>query len=191
MTPSAAEELLSKYVKGETLLRHCKTVGVAMRHFAEKYGEDADYWESVGILHDIDFEVAPEAHCVKCAEILAAEKADHPGIDDQMVHAIQSHGWNICCDVEPTHRMEKVLYTVDELTGLIFACAMARPSKSVDDMEVKSVTKKFKSLNFAAACNREVIRKGAELMGVELNDVIQDCILAMRTRPAALGLGSV
>lgn len=187
MNPETATELLQKYVKGETLLRHCKTVGIAMRYFAEKYGEDADYWESVGILHDIDFEVAPDKHCTKCVEIFDAEKANYPQIDDQLVHAVQSHGWNITVDVKPEHIMEKVLYTVDELTGLIFACAMARPSKSVTDMEVKSVTKKFKALNFAAGCNREVIKAGAGLMGVELNEIIQDCILAMRTKHEEIG----
>lgn len=187
MKPETAFELLSKYVKGETLLRHCKTVGIAMRYFAEKYGEDADYWESVGILHDIDYEQHPDAHCSACVEIFNGEKASYPDIDDQMIHAVQSHGWNITVDVAPVHIMEKVLYTVDELTGLIFACAMARPSKSVSDMEVKSVTKKFKALNFAAACNRDVIKNGADMMGVELNQVIQDCIMAMRTKHEEIG----
>ena len=187
MKPQTAFELLGKYVKGQTLLRHCKTVGVTMRYFAQKYGEDADYWESVGILHDIDFEVAPDAHCTKCVEIFATEKANYLEIDDQLVHAVQSHGWNITVDVKPVHIMEKVLYTVDELTGLIFACAMARPSKSVTDMEVKSVTKKFKDKAFAAGCSRDVIRTGAELMGVELNEIIQDCILAMRTKHEEIG----
>lgn len=187
MNPDTAFKLLQKYVHGETLLRHCKTVGTAMRYFAEKYGESPDYWESVGILHDIDFEVAPDSHCTKCLEIFSAEKPNYPEIDEQLVHAVQSHGWNITVDVKPEHIMEKVLYTVDELTGLIFACAMARPSKSVTDMEVKSVTKKFKALNFAAGCNREVIKAGVQLMGAELNDVIQDCILAMRTRHEEIG----
>ena len=187
MKPETAFELLGKYVKGPTLLRHCKTVGIAMRYFAEKYGEDADYWESVGILHDIDFEVAPDNHCTKCLEIFAAEKANYPQIDDQLVHAVQSHGWSITVDVKPEHIMEKVLYTVDELTGLIFACAMARPSKSVTDMEVKSVTKKFKDKAFATGCSRDVIRTGAELMGLELNEIIQDCIFAMRTKHEEIG----
>lgn len=187
MKPQTACELLSKYVKGETLLRHCKTVGVAMRYFAEKYGEDADYWESVGILHDIDFEQNPDKHCVACVEIFNNEKANYPEIEDNIVHAVQSHGFEICCDVEPTHKMEKVLFAVDELTGLIFACAMARPSKSVMDMELKSVTKKFKDKAFAAGCSRDVIRKGAEMMGVELNELIQDCILAMRIQHEVCG----
>lgn len=188
MKPSAAYDLLSKYVKGETLLRHCKTVGVAMRYFAEKYGEDPDYWESAGILHDIDFEKDPDRHCIACVDIFNAEKADYPDIDDALIHAVQSHGYGLCNDVKPEHKMEKVLFTVDELTGLIFACAMARPSKSVMDMELKSVTKKFKDKAFAAGCSRDVIRQGAEMMGVELNEVIQDCILAMRARHEEIGV---
>lgn len=187
MKPQTALELLSKYVQGETLLRHCKTVGVAMRYFAEKYGEDADYWESVGILHDIDFEQHPDTHCVACVKIFEDEKANFPEIEDQIVHAVQSHGFGLCCDVKPAHKMEKVLFAVDELTGLIFACAMARPSKSVMDMELKSVTKKFKDKAFAAGCSRDVIRQGAEMMGVELNDLIQDCILAMRSQHEVCG----
>lgn len=188
MKPSAALDLLSKYVKGETLLRHCKTVGVAMRYFAEKYGEDPDYWESAGILHDIDFEKSPDAHCIACVDIFNAEKANYPEIDDALIHAVQSHGYGLCNDVKPEHKMEKVLFTVDELTGLIFACAMARPSKSVMDMELKSVTKKFKDKAFAAGCSRDVIRQGAEMMGVELNEVIQDCILAMRSKHEEIGV---
>lgn len=187
MKPETAYELLTKYVKGETLLRHCKTVGVAMKYFAEKYGEDPEYWESVGILHDIDFEVKPESHCIECVNIFNSEKANYPEITDDIIHAVQSHGFGICNDVEPVHKMEKVLFTVDELTGLIFACAMARPSKSVMDMELKSVTKKFKDKAFAAGCSRDVIRKGAEMMGVELNEIIQDCILAMRTKHEEIG----
>ena len=183
-----AETLLKKYVSGETLLRHSKTVSVAMKYFAQKAGEsDPEFWECVGLLHDIDFEKYPDQHCIKCKDIFEAEKANFPDITDELVHAVQSHGWKLCCDVEPTSYMEKVLYTVDELTGLIFACAMARPSKSVTDMEVKSVTKKFKTLAFAAGCNREVIKEGAAMMGKELNDVIQDCILAMRTEHEACG----
>ena len=188
MKYAEAETLLKKYVSGETLLRHSKTVSVAMKYFAEKEGEaDPEFWECVGLLHDIDFEKYPDQHCIKCKDIFEAEKANFPGITDELVHAVQSHGWKLCCDVEPTAYMEKVLYTVDELTGLIFACAMARPSKSVMDMEVKSVTKKFKTLAFAAGCNREVIKEGAAMMGKELNDVIQDCILAMRTEHEACG----
>src|SRR5574344_3123491 len=190
-----AQKLLSKYVTGETLLRHCKTVSVTMKYWAQLLGEkDPEFWECVGLLHDIDFEKYPTQHCVKAKDILESEKKNYLNSDgtseitDAMIHAIQSHGWGICCDVEPKEKMEKVLYTVDELTGLIFACAMARPSKSVMDMEVKSVTKKFKTPSFAAGCSREVISKGAAMMGADLNDVIADCIQAMRTRHEELGV---
>lgn len=189
MKINEAKELLSKYVTGATLTRHCKTVSCAMRFWAEKLGEaDPEFWECVGLLHDIDFEQFPNEHCVQAKNILEKEKSNYPSITDEMIHAIQSHGWNICCDVKPESQMEKVLYTVDELTGLIFACAMARPSKSVMDMEVKSVTKKFKTPAFAAGCNREVIKSGAEMMGVELNEIIEGCIQAMRTRHEELGV---
>src|SRR5574344_76826 len=184
-----AQKLLSKYVTGETLLRHCKTVSVTMKYWAELLGEkDPEFWECVGLLHDIDFEKYPTQHCVKAKDILEEEKKNFPGITDEMIHAIQSHGWNICCDVKPESQMEKVLYTVDELTGLIFACAMARPSKSVMDMEVKYVTKKFKTPSFAAGCSREVISKGAAMMNADLNDVIADCIQARRARHEELGV---
>jgi predicted hydrolase (HD superfamily) len=183
-----AKELLAKYVKGETLTRHCVTVSAAMDYWAKLLKEDdPEFWACVGMLHDIDFEQYPDQHCVKAKDILEAEKANYP-VTDEMIHAIQSHGWKICCDVEPTVPMEKVLYTVDELTGLIFACAMARPSKSVMDMELKSVTKKFKTRNFAAGCNRDVIEEGARMMGRELDDVIWNCILAMRAQHEACGV---
>ena len=190
-----AKELLAKYVNGETLLRHCVTVSAAMRYWAELLGEeDPEFWECVGMLHDIDFEKYPEQHCVKAKDILEAEKEHYPDgkggslITGEMIHAVQSHGWKICCDVEPTVQMEKVLYTVDELTGLIFACAMARPSKSVMDMELKSVVKKFKTKSFAAGCNRDVIEEGAKMMGRDLNDVIWNCVLAMRARHEECGV---
>lgn len=184
-----AQKLLEKYVTGATLIRHCKTVAAAMRYWAEKSGgKDPEFWECAGLLHDIDFEKYPEQHCVKAKEILEAEKSNFPGITDELIHAVQSHGWNICSDVKPESHMEKVLYTVDELTGLIFACAMARPSKSVMDMEVKSVAKKFKTLKFAEGCNREVIKAGADMLGMDMNDVISNCILAMRERHEELGV---
>ncbi len=184
-----AKKLLAEYVTGETLNRHSRTVSAVMRYWAEKLGEpDPEFWECVGLLHDIDFERYPEQHCVKAKEILEAEKAQFPGITDELIHAVQSHGWGICCDVEPAVPMDKVLFTVDELTGLIFACAMARPSKSVMDMELKSVSKKFRTPAFAAGCNREVILKGAQMMGRDLNEVIEQCILAMRGRHEELGV---
>ena len=192
-----AHDLLAKYVTSTTLQRHCLTVSVVLKYWAESLGEpDSEFWECVGLLHDIDFEQFQDEHCKKAKDILESEKANFPGITDELIHAVQSHGWNICCDVQPVHRMEKVLYTIDELTGLIFACAMARPSRSVMDLEVKSVLKKFKTPAFAAGCNREVISNGMELMkavipGIDNNEIIQRCILAMRTQAAALGVGTV
>ena len=182
ITRDQAWELLKKYNKEPFHQHHAVTVEGVMRYYAQKKGYDPEFWGLCGLLHDVDFEMWPEEHCQKAPELLA--EIDTP---EEIVHAVCSHGYGICSDVEPTHEMEKFLFASDELTGLIFACAMARPSKSVTDMEVKSVTKKFKALNFAAACNREVIKAGAELMGVELNDVIQDCILAMRTKHEEIG----
>lgn len=182
MTITEAQTLLDKYVSGETLRRHCLTVSAVMGCWAGLEGEDTELWQVVGLLHDLDFERYPDQHCIKVRELLDAERQNFPGISDEMIHAIQSHGWKLCCDVEPVTRMEKVLYTIDELTGLIFACAMARPSKSVMDMELKSVTKKFKTPAFAAGCNREVIREGAAMLGMELNDVILRCLEGMRAR---------
>lgn len=192
-----AHDLLLKYVTSPTLQRHCLTVSVVLKYWAESLGEpDPEFWECVGLLHDIDFEQFPDEHCKKAKDILESEKANFPEITDELIHAVQSHGWNICCDVQPVHRMEKVLYTIDELTGLIFACAMARPSRSVMDLEVKSVTKKFKTPAFAAGCNREVISNGMELMkavipAIDNNEIINRCILAMRTQASALGVGTM
>jgi putative nucleotidyltransferase with HDIG domain len=186
---SDAQKLLGKYVKGETLLRHSLTVAVVLEYWAKELGElDPETWRCIGLLHDIDFELYPTEHCIKAKEILEAEKANFPELTDEIIHAILSHGWKLCNDVEPVSQMEKTLYAVDELTGLIYACAMMRPSKSVMDMEVKSVTKKFKTLNFAAGCNRDVIIEGAALMGMDLNAVIDKTIAAMRTEAAALGV---
>jgi predicted hydrolase (HD superfamily) len=184
-----AQALLDKYVKGETLKRHSLTVAVALDYWAQEFGEaDPETWRCVGLLHDIDFELYPDEHCVKAKEILGAEKTNFPELTDNMIHAILSHGWKLCNDVEPLSRMEKTLYAVDELTGLIYACALMRPSKSVMDMEAKSVLKKFKIPAFAASCNRAVIAEGTALMGLDLNTVIEKTILAMRTEAAALGV---
>ena len=188
MNITQAHELLNTYVAGETLRRHCLTVSAVMGYWASQEGADSEQWQTAGLLHDIDFEKYPEAHCIKAKEILEAERARFPGITDELIRAVQSHGWKLCCDVEPVSRMEKVLYTVDELTGLVFACAMARPSKSVMDMEVKSVLKKFKTKAFAAGCNRAVIQEGADMLGMELSDVIQRCIDGMRARHEELGV---
>ena len=191
-----AQNLLQKYVSSNTLQRHSKTVAVVLKYWA-KFIKDPkpDFWECVGLLHDIDFEKFPEEHCKKAAEIFENEKANFE-ITDELIHAVQSHGWNICCDVEPKSTMEIVLYTIDELTGLIFACAMARPSRSVMDLEAKSVIKKFKTPAFAAGCNREVIQNGMEMLKKEIPnltdaDIIQHCILAMRSHAAELGVGMI
>ncbi|MDR2860665.1 MAG: HD domain-containing protein [Elusimicrobiota bacterium] len=184
-----AQKLLDKYVKGETLKRHCLTVAVTMEFWAKDLGQsDPENWKSIGLLHDIDFELYPNEHCVKAKEILEAEKANFPDITDEIIHAVLSHGWKLVSDVEPISQMEKVLYTIDELTGLIFACAMVRPSKSVNNLETKSVIKKFKTPAFAANCNRSVISEGASMLGMDIKDIIEKTILAMRSQAQILGV---
>jgi len=170
--------LLRKYNKEEFHIQHALTVEGAVRWYANKlgYGEDEDFWGITGLLHDIDFEEFPEEHCQKAPELLK-----EGGVGDDMIHAICSHGYGICSDVKPEHEMEKVLFAVDELTGLIGAAALMRPSKSVMDMEASSVKKKFKDKRFAAGCSRDIIREGAENLGWELNDLFENTILAMRS----------
>jgi putative nucleotidyltransferase with HDIG domain len=186
---SDAQKLLDKHVKSETLRRHCLTVAVALEYWARELGApDPEFWKCAGLLHDIDFELYPAEHCRKTRAMLEAEKASFPGITEELIRAAESHGWNIVNDVKPETPLEKTLYAVDELTGLIFACAMVRPSKSVLDLEVKSVLKKFKNPAFAANCNRKVIADGAKLLGMELNDVIEKTILAMRSQAQLLGV---
>lgn len=178
LSRAEALELLKKYNKEPFHLQHALTVEGVMRWYAQElgYGEDADFWAQVGLLHDIDFELYPEEHCVKAPELLR-----EGGVDEDTIHAVCSHGYEICCDVEPTHEMEKVLFAADELTGLIGAAALMRPSKSVMDMEASSVKKKFKDKKFAAGCSRDVITKGAERLSWELNDLFEKTILAMRS----------
>ena len=149
-----------------------------MRYFAEKlgYGEEADFWEIVGILHDLDFERYPEQHCIKEQEIMRER-----GVEERIIHATASHGYELTVDIKPEHEMEKVLYAVDELTGLIGAVVLMRPSKSVQDLELKSIKKKYKSKGFAAGCSREVIERGAQMLGWELDDLIQQTIDALKT----------
>lgn len=149
-----------------------------MRWYAGElgYGDDADYWAITGLLHDIDFERYPEEHCQKAPELLK-----EGGVGEDMIHSICSHGYGICSEIEPQHEMEKVMFAADELTGLIGAAALMRPSKSVMDMEVSSIKKKFKDKRFAAGCSRDVIRQGAERLGWELNDLFEKTILAMRS----------
>ena len=148
-----------------------------MRWYAEKlgYGDEADFWETVGILHDLDFEQFPEEHCKKEVEIMRGK-----GLDERLIHAAACHGWGQCTDLAPEHEMEKVLYAVDELTGLIGAAALMRPSRSVQDMELKSLKKKFKDKKFAAGCSRDVIAKGAELLGWDLDRLLGDTLEAMK-----------
>ena len=183
MIPNRAQawEILQKYVKSESQQKHAMAVEAAMRYFARLNGEDEELWGVTGLLHDVDYELYPEQHCVKARELLEAE-----GVDEQIIHAVQSHGYELCCDVEPLTPMEKTLFAVDELTGLITAAAIMRPSRSVLDMELKSVKKKFKDKHFAAGCDREVIRRGAERMGIELDTLIWNTVLGMREAAEAL-----
>lgn len=178
MTREGAWELLREYNKDEFHLEHAEIVGKTMRYFAEKlgYGDEADFWEVVGILHDLDFEMYPQEHCIKSQEIMRER-----GVDERIIHATASHGYAITVDIKPEHEMEKVLYAVDELTGLIGAVVIMRPSKSVQDLELKSVMKKYKSKGFAAGCSREVIERGADMLGWSLDELIERTIEALRT----------
>ena len=178
LTREEAWQLLKEYNKDHFHLQHAVTVEGVMRYFAEKlgYGSEADLWGIVGLLHDLDFEMYPDEHCIKEQEIMRER-----GIDERIIHAAASHGYALTVDIKPEHEMEKVLYAVDELTGLIGAAALMRPSKSVQDMEVSSVKKKYKNKNFAAGCSREVIERGAEMLGWELSDLIGQTLLAMRS----------
>lgn len=172
-----AFSLLKEYNKEPFHIQHALTVEGVMRWYARElgYGEDEEFWGLTGLLHDVDFERYPEEHCIKAPEILRAV-----GVGEDMIHAVCSHGYGLTVDVKPEHAMEKVLFAADELTGLIGAAALMRPSKSVQDMEMKSVKKKYKSPSFAAGCSREVIAKGAEMLGWSLEDLIEKTILAMR-----------
>ena len=177
-TPKEAWELLCEYNQGEFHQKHGRIVGDVMRWFAQElgYDEEADFWEAVGILHDLDFEQWPEQHCIKEQELLQEKN-----VDQRLIHAVASHGYALTVNIEPEHEMEKVLYAVDELTGLIGAAALMRPSKSVQDMEVKSVKKKYKDKKFAAGCSREVIERGAAMLDWDLDTLILKTIQAMRT----------
>lgn len=178
-----AEALLKEYNAEPFHLKHAYIVEAVMRAFAREAGCDEDFWGTVGLLHDLDFERYPQEHCLKAREILSEK-----GYDESLIRAVVSHGWGLTVDVKPEHPMEKVLYAVDELTGLIGAVAIMRPSKSVNDLEVKSVRKKFKTPAFAAGCSREVISKGAELLDMDLDTLIEKTILAMRGVSGALGI---
>lgn len=183
LTLSRAKEILGKYVTQPHLLVHALAVSAAMRKMAEYFEEDAELWEAVGYLHDVDFEKYPEEHCLHVKELLEPE-----GVSPEFIRAIESHGWGLCCNVEPLSSLEKSLYTVDELTGIIMAASLMRPN-GISDLEVKSAVKKFKDKRFAAKCDREVIRKGCELLKMDLADVMDLCIQGMRRQMDALGIG--
>lgn len=178
MTREEAWELLTEYNQDEFHILHAQTVENTMRYFARELGfaDEEDFWGIVGLLHDLDFEKYPEEHCIKSQEIMKER-----GIDEKIIYATASHGYAITVDIKPEHEMEKVLYAVDELTGLIGAVVLMRPSKSVQDLTLKSVKKKYKSKNFAAGCSREVIERGADMLGWTLEDLIQRTIDALKT----------
>jgi len=178
MTREAAWELLNRYNKDPFHLKHGETVEGVMRYFAKElgYGEEADFWATVGLLHDLDFEMWPDAHCLKCQELMR-----EVGIEERMISAVASHGYGHCCDIKPEHEMEKILFACDELTGLIGAAALMRPSKSVQDMELKSLKKKFKDKKFAAGCSRDIIAQGAEMLGWELDVLLERTLQAMQS----------
>lgn len=183
LTRPQALDLLRQYNKEPFHIQHALTVEGVMRWYANELGhaDEADYWATVGLLHDIDFELYPEQHCQKAPELLAAG-----GVGEDMIHAICSHGYGICCDIEPQEEMEKVLFAADELTGLIWSAALMRPSRSVQDMELKSLKKKYKDKKFAAGCSRDVIQTGAERLGWELDTLLERTILAMRSCEASV-----
>ena len=176
ITRTQALALLQKYNREPFHIFHGLTVEGTMRYFAREMGEDEDFWGLVGLLHDVDFEKYPEQHCLKAPELLS-----EIGAEPEFIHAVCSHGYGICCNVEPTLPMERVLFAADELTGLIGAAARMRPSKSVMDMEVASLKKKFKDKKFAAGCSRDVITQGAERLGWTLEGLMEKTILAMRS----------
>jgi putative nucleotidyltransferase with HDIG domain len=182
-TRDEAMALLREFNQGEGLVRHALAVEAVMRHMARKRGADPDVWGIVGLIHDLDYEQFPDQHCAKTAEILRDR-----GWPEEFIRAAVSHGWGTCSDVEPQTDLEKVLFAIDELTGLVAATALVRPSRSVLDMEAKSVQKKWKDKAFAAGVSRDVIARGAERLGVGLPDLITDVILGMRTVAKEIGL---
>lgn len=185
MTPTREQawEWLCDYNESESLRKHALTVEGVMRHFAALAGEDPEKWGLVGLLHDLDYEKYPEQHCQKVQEILREKD-----VDEDIIRAVASHGYGICSDIEPQSRLEKTLFTIDELSGLITAAALMRPSRSVMDMEVKSVKKKFKDKRFAAGVDRDIIIQGAERLGMEMDTVIAETIQGMREVAEAIGL---
>ena len=184
MNREEAWNLLRQYNKESFHLRHALTVEGIMRYFAKElgYADQEEYWGIVGLLHDLDFELYPEEHCVKSQELMR----EH-GVDENIIHSTASHGWGLtAANIEPEHQMEKVLFAIDELSGLIGAAALMRPSKSVQDMELKSLKKKFKDKHFAAGCSRDVIKQGADILGWPLDELMEKTIAAMRVDEAAI-----
>ncbi len=183
-TREEAMELLKKYNQSEALIKHAMAVEAVMGHFAEKFEiENPEKWKVIGLIHDLDYEKYPEQHCQKTKEILTEE-----GWPEDYIRAVISHGWKICSDVEPVETMEKVLYTIDELTGLITAAVLMRPSKSVLDLKVSSLKKKYKNKNFAAGVDRQIIEDGAELLGMDLTEIMEETIKAMQNSADEIGL---
>ncbi len=178
-----AYDLLLEYNQSESLIKHALAVEGVMRHFARKFGEDEEKWGVIGLVHDLDYERFPDQHCRKTEELLR-----EAGWPDEYIRAVVSHGWGLCTDVEPRSLLEKVLYAVDELTGLVVTSALVRPSKSVMDLTAKSVKKKWKDKRFAAGVNREVIEKGAQLLDMDLTELITETILGMRTVAESIDL---
>lgn len=179
-----AYDLLTKYNKSDSLIMHALAVEAVMLHFADILGElEKEKWGIIGLLHDVDYEMYPEQHCIKAREILIQH--DWP---EDYIHAVESHGWGLCCNVEPIHRMEKILFTIDELTGLIAAAVLVRPNKSILDLELKSVKKKWKQKSFAAGVNREVIGQGARILDMELDYIILETIKGMQNAAQSIGL---
>jgi len=186
-TRQEALTLLHEYNKSDSLRKHALSVEAVMRYIARKRGEDEEKWGVIGLIHDLDYEKFPDQHCIKTKEIL--EEHNWP---EEYIRAVISHGWGLCTDVEPKTTLEKTLYTIDELTGLVAASALVRPSKSVMDLTVKSVKKKWKSPAFAAGVNRSLIEKGAQMLGLELSEIIEDTIMGMREVADEIGLkGSI
>jgi len=185
-TREEAYQLLTEYNKSDSLIKHALAVEGVMRYFARKRGEDEEKWGVIGLVHDLDYEKFPEEHCHKSEEILKEK-----GWPEECIRAVVSHGWGLCSEVEPQTELEKVLYTIDELTGLVVTTALVRPSRSVMDVKVKSVKKKWKDKRFAAGVDRSIIEKGAQMLGMELSDIIADTIAGMQEVAEEIGLKGV
>jgi putative nucleotidyltransferase with HDIG domain len=185
-TREDAYQLLTEYNKTDSLIKHALAVEGVMRYFARKRGEDEEKWGIIGLVHDLDYEKFPEEHCKKSKEIL-----EEKGWPEEYIRAVISHGWGICYNVEPKTELEKVLYTIDELTGLVVTTVLVRPSKSIMDVKVKSVKKKWKDKRFAAGVNRSIISKGAEMLGIEISEVIADTIAGMQEVAEEIGLKGI